>query len=80
MNGIWHHRTQQRDRAGMARVAMDGAGWTGVDDAGNAADGADGVRTGAKFGMKSPYLQQWRHAVFLRRSDGRTRICGEQTR
>jgi hypothetical protein len=47
---------------------------------GNATGGADSVCTGAKFAMKCPYLQQWRHTVFLRRSDGRTSGHGERTR
>jgi hypothetical protein len=47
---------------------------------GNVVDGADAVRTGAKFAMKRPYLQQRRHTVFLRQTDGRTSGHGERTR
>jgi hypothetical protein len=66
------------DRGAAART--DGVGRTGLDGTRNAIDDADNARTRAKFGMKSPYLQQWRHAVFLRRSDGRTSGPGERTR
>jgi hypothetical protein len=61
-------------------AAVEGVSQTDPGGTRDVIDGTDDARTDANFGMKRPYLQQWRHTVFLRRSDGRTSGPGERTR
>ena len=65
-SGIRRRIDSALDRLARAALADDRDGLARLDGIGNAVDGADDARTGTELGMKFPYLQQWRHTVFLR--------------